>query len=69
MKINEKVVYYETIRNTLIHRNAIDTVGFLIRIKKGQVLDALELIKMYIKEIYRRVKNEYEVSDLITNLI
>lgn len=51
--IDDRIGHYVAIRDIIIHRNAIDPGGYMHRIKKSQLLQALDVIKIYIRHIFR----------------
>lgn len=53
IEIDDRIEHYVTIRDIIIHRNAIDPGGYMHRIKKSQLLQALDVIKIYIRHIFR----------------
>ena len=56
------------IRDILIHRNAIDTEGYFHRIKKSQLLQALDVIKNYIRHIFDAL-NDFETNITVEQMI
>lgn len=63
VEIDDRIGYYVAIRDVIIHRNSIDIEGYIHRIKKSQLLQALDVIKKYIRHIFSTL------NDLETNLI
>jgi hypothetical protein len=55
LEIDDRIAKYVAIRDVIIHRNAIDTDGYIHKITKKQLLQALEVIKIYIRHIYRAI--------------
>lgn len=53
IEIDDRIGHYVAIRDIIIHRNAIDPGGYMYRIKKSQLLQALNVIKIYIRHIFR----------------
>ena len=68
IEIDDRIGYYVAIRDIIVHRNAIDVDGYIHRIKKSQLLQALEIIKMYIRHIYTALLN-FEVERIADRLI
>lgn len=69
IKIGDRIEQYVAVRDVIIHRNAIDPEGFKHRIKKSQLLQALDDIKKYIRQIHNAL-HDYEVdmyADIILN--
>ena len=62
LEIDDIIAKYVAIRDVIIHRNAIDTDGYIHKITKKQLLQALEVIKIYIRHIYR------VIFDIETNI-
>lgn len=62
LEIDDRIAKYVAIRDVIIHRNAIDTDGYIHKITKKQLLQALEVIKIYIRHIYR------VIFDIETNI-
>lgn len=62
MEIDNRVDKYVTIRDVIIHRNAIDTEGYIHKITKTQLLQALEVIKIHIRNLFSAL------SDVETNI-
>lgn len=59
--IDERIKQYVTIRDVIIHRNAIDSKGFIYKIKKSLLLQALDIIKKYIHQIHDKLRG-YEIA-------
>ena len=55
IEIDDRIGHYVAIRDIIIHRNAIDAGGYMHRITKSQLLQALDLVKEYIRQIFRAV--------------
>lgn len=68
IEIDDRIGYYVAIRDVIIHRNAIDTAGYIYRIKKSQLLQALDLIKNYIRHIFRAL-NDFEINLIVERMI
>ena len=69
IEIDEKIEHYVSIRNIIIHRNAIDLEGFMYKINKTQLLQALDVIKKYVRHIHSALF-DYEAdiyADIIIN--
>ncbi|MBO5595080.1 MAG: hypothetical protein J5931_10815 [Prevotella sp.] len=69
IEIDERIEKYVAIRDVIIHRNAIDPDGFMFKIKKSQLLQALDVIKIYIRHIHSALF-DYETdiyADMIIN--
>lgn len=69
IEIDEKIEHYVSIRDIIIHRNAIDPEGFMHKINKSQLLQALDVIKIYIRHIHSALL-DYEAdiyADIIIN--
>lgn len=67
IEIDDRIEHYVAIRDVIIHRNAIDSQGYVHRIKKSQLLKALDVIKDYIRHIFRAL-DDFE-TDLIVGRI
>lgn len=52
VEIDDRINRLVAIRDVLIHRNAIDTGGYIHKISKSQLLQALDVVKMYIRHIH-----------------
>lgn len=50
-EIDDRITKFVAIRDVIIHRNAIDAEGYTYKITKMQLLQALEVIKTYIRQI------------------
>ena len=68
IEIDDRISKYVAIRDIIIHRNAIDIEGFIHRVKKTQLLQALNVIKNYIRQIFRSV-NEFETNIEVERII
>ena len=68
IEIDDRIGYYVTIRDVIIHRNAIDTEGYIHRIKKSQLLQALDVIKKYIRHIFSAL-NDLEINIIVERII
>ena len=55
--IDARIEKYVAIRDIIIHRNAFDIEGYAHKIKKSQLLQELDILKDYIGNIYRAVKD------------
>lgn len=66
--IDDRIAKYVAIRDVIIHRNAIDIDGYIHRIKKSQLLQALNVIKTYIRHIFSKV-NEFETDIIVERII
>ena len=66
IEIDERIEKYVTIRDVIIHRNAIDPEGFMHKIKEPQLLEALDVIKKYIRHIFSAL-NDFEMNVLYKN--
>lgn len=67
IEIDERIEQYVAIRDVIIHRNAIDRDGFIHKIKKSQLLQALDVIKKYIRHIHSALF-DYE-TDIYADMI
>lgn len=67
--IDARIEKYVAIRDIIIHRNAFDIEGYVHKIKKSQLLQELDILKDYIGNIYRALKDfENKVNfERITN--
>lgn len=61
IEIDERIEHYVSIRDMIIHRNAIDPEGFMHKINKSQLLQALDVIKEHIRHIHSALF-DYEVD-------
>lgn len=68
IEIDDRVGKYVAIRDVIIHRNALDTEGYIHRIKKSQLLQALDVIKNYIRHIFRTL-NDFEINSIVGRII
>lgn len=68
IEIDDRIGYYVAIRDVIIHRNAIDTEGYVYRIKKSQLLQALDVIKNYIRHIFSAL-NDFEINLIVERMI
>lgn len=68
IEIDDRIGFFVAIRDIIIHRNAIDVDGYIHRIKKSQLLQALEIIKMYIRHIYSALL-DFEVERIVDRLV
>lgn len=68
IEIDDRIGHYVAIRDILIHRNAIDTEGYFHRIKKSQLLQALDVIKNYIRHIFDAL-NDFETNITVEQMI
>lgn len=68
IEIDDRIAKYVAIRDVIIHRNAIDIEGYTHRIKKSQLLKALDVIKIYIQHIFI-VLNDFETNILVERII
>lgn len=69
IEIDENIEHYVSIRDIIIHRNAIDLEGFMYKINKTQLLQALDVIKKYVRHIHSALF-DYEAdiyADIIIN--
>ena len=64
LEIDDRIAKYVAIRDVIIHRNAIDTEGYIHKIKKTLLQQALEVIKMYIRQI-NSVLFDFEINSYI----
>lgn len=63
IEIDDRIAKIVAIRDVIIHRNAIDIEGYIHRIRKSQLLQALDVIKIYIRHIF------IALNDIETNII
>lgn len=68
IEIDDRIAKYITIRDVIIHRNAIDIEGYIHRIKKSQLLQALNVIKNYIRHIFITM-NDFETNIIVERII
>ena len=68
MEIDDRIAKYVAIRDVIIHRNAIDIEGYIYRIKKSQLLQALNVIKQYIRHIFSTM-NDFETDIIVERII
>lgn len=68
VEIDDRIAKYVAIRDIIIHRNAIDIEGYVHRIKKSQLLKALNVIKNYIRHIYTALLN-FEIEVVVDRLL
>lgn len=68
LEIDDRIAKYVAIRDVIIHRNAIDIEEFIHRIRKSQLLQALNVIKNYIRRIFIAV-NEFETNIITERII
>lgn len=61
IEIDDRIAKYVAIRDVIIHRNAIDIEGYIHRIKKSQLLQALNVIKIYVRYIFSTL-NDFETN-------
>ncbi len=57
IEIDDRIAKYVAIRDIIIHRNAIDAKGYIHKITKSQLLQALEVILKYIQQIFNSLIN------------
>lgn len=65
---DDRINQYVAVRDVIIHRNAIDTAGYMHRIKKSQLLEALNVIKKHIRCVYNALF-EYETTKIAERII
>lgn len=68
IEIDDRVEEYVELRDVIIHRNSIDPEGYIHKISKSQLLQALDVVKMYIHHIYTALL-DYEIEKIVNNLI
>lgn len=68
IEIDDRIAKYVAIRDVIIHRNAIDIEGYTHRIKKSQLLQALNVIKNYIRHIFSTM-NDFETDIIVERII
>lgn len=68
VEIDDRIAKYVAIRDVIIHRNAIDPDGFMHKIKKSQLLQALDVIKKYIRQIFRALL-DYETDISVDKIL
>ena len=68
VEIDDRIEKYVAIRDVIIHRNAIDMEGYIHRIKKSQLLQALDVIKIYIRHIFSAL-NDFEINSIVEQII
>lgn len=61
VKIDERINRFVAIRDLIIHRNSIKPKGYIYKIKRSQLLEALNVIEEYIQYI-SSVLSEYEAN-------
>ena len=68
LEIDDRIAKYVAIRDVIIHRNAIDEEGYIHNIKKPYLLQALEVIKMYIRQIYSALL-DFEINTFVDTIL
>lgn len=68
VEIDDRIEKYVAIRDVIIHRNAIDIEGYIHKIKKTQLLQALDILKKYIGQIFRALL-DYETDICVNKLL
>ena len=68
LEIDDIIVKYVAIRDIIIHRNAIDIEGYIYNIKKSLLLQALGVIKMYIRQINNALF-DFEINSYIEKIM
>lgn len=68
IEIDDRIGHYVAIRDIIIHRNAIDPGGYMHRIKKSQLLQALDVIKEYIRCIFRAL-HDFEANLFVQRIL
>ena len=68
IEIDDRIAKYVAIRDIIIHRNAIDIEGYIHRIKKSQLLQALDVIKNYIRHIFSTL-NDFETNIIVESIM
>ena len=68
VEIDDRMERLVAIRDVLIHRNAIDTEGYIHKISKSQLLQALDIIKKYIRHIHIAILDS-EIEKVVNKLI
>ncbi len=67
IRIDNSLLFYETIRNIIIHRNSIAEQGFVYKVSKKNLLQAINIAKNHIALINKKLIN-LETNNLINNL-
>lgn len=67
IRIDNSLLFYETIRNVIIHRNSIAEQGFVYKVSKKNLLQAINIAKNHIALINKKLIN-LETNNLINNL-
>ena len=68
LEIDDRIAKYVAIRDVIIHRNAIDTEGYIHKIKKPLLQEALKVIKMYIRQINSALF-DFEINSYIGKIM
>ena len=68
LDFDDRIERYVAVRDVIVHRNAIDSDGYMHRIKKTQLFDALNVIKKHIRCIFNAL-SEYEIEKQANRII